>query len=144
MRANATLTLNGRELLVDLRGDRGVVADRGAQRTPDDRCGDRRVPRDGVSTVSGILTRIEMGRVGRLGLEPAQRYARARPTELRHLDIKKLGRIPDGCSAQHTAPSIASTGYPAPRPTRGCGGDRRDDILRQSASHGVHQLRRRG
>src|SRR5437764_12441444 len=46
-----------------------------------------------VSTVSGILTRIGMGKLGRLGLEPAQRYERARPGELIHLDIKKLGRI---------------------------------------------------
>jgi len=30
-------------------------------------------------TVSGILTRIGLGRLGRIGLEPAQRYQRARP-----------------------------------------------------------------
>ena len=46
-----------------------------------------------VSTVSGILTRIGMGRLGRLGLEPAQRYERDRPGELIHIDVKKLGRI---------------------------------------------------
>ena len=46
-----------------------------------------------LSTVSGILTRIGMGRLGRLGLEPARRYERARPGELVHLDVKKLGRI---------------------------------------------------
>jgi transposase InsO family protein len=45
------------------------------------------------STVSGILTRIGMGKLGRLGLEPAQRYERARPGELIHIDVKKLGRI---------------------------------------------------
>jgi transposase InsO family protein len=45
------------------------------------------------STVSGILTRIGMGRLGRLGLEPAQRYERQRPGELIHIDVKKLGRI---------------------------------------------------
>ena len=45
------------------------------------------------STVSGILTRIGMGRLGRLGLEPAERYERARPGELVHVDVKKLGRI---------------------------------------------------
>ena len=33
-------------------------------------------------TVSGILTRIGMGRLGRLGLEPARRYERGRPGEL--------------------------------------------------------------
>jgi transposase InsO family protein len=46
-----------------------------------------------LSTVSGILTRIGMGRLGRLGLEPARRYERARPGELVHIDVKKLGRI---------------------------------------------------
>jgi transposase InsO family protein len=48
------------------------------------------------TTVSGILTRIGMGRLGRLGLEPAQRYERARPGELIHVDVKKLGRIQGG------------------------------------------------
>jgi len=46
-----------------------------------------------LSTVSGILTRIGMGRLGRLGLAPAERYERARPGELVHVDVKKLGRI---------------------------------------------------
>jgi len=45
------------------------------------------------STVSGILTKIGMGKLGRLGLEPAQRYERERPGELIHIDVKKLGRI---------------------------------------------------
>jgi transposase InsO family protein len=45
------------------------------------------------STVSGILTRIGMGKLGRLGLEPVQRYERAQPGELLHIDVKKLGRI---------------------------------------------------
>jgi transposase InsO family protein len=49
-----------------------------------------------LSTVSGILTRIGMGRLGRLGLEPAVRYERSRPGELVHLDVKKLGRIVGG------------------------------------------------
>jgi transposase InsO family protein len=46
-----------------------------------------------LSTVSGILARIGMGRLGRLGLEPAERYERERPGELVHIDVKKLGRI---------------------------------------------------
>ena len=46
-----------------------------------------------LSTVSGILTRIGMGKLGRLGLEPVQRYERQRPGELIHIDVKKLGRI---------------------------------------------------
>jgi transposase InsO family protein len=45
------------------------------------------------TTVSGILTRIGLGRLGRLGLEPARRYQRERPGELLHIDVKKLGRI---------------------------------------------------
>jgi transposase InsO family protein len=49
-----------------------------------------------LSTVSGVLTRIGMGKLGRLGLEPAQRYERARPGELIHIDVKKLGRIQGG------------------------------------------------
>jgi transposase InsO family protein len=49
-----------------------------------------------LSTVSGILTRIGLGKLGRLGLEPAVRYERARPGELLHIDIKKLGRIQGG------------------------------------------------
>jgi transposase InsO family protein len=44
-------------------------------------------------TVSGILTRIGMGRLGRLGLKPARRYELKRPGELIHVDVKKLGRI---------------------------------------------------
>ena len=46
-----------------------------------------------LSTVSAILTRIGMGKFGRLGLEPAVRYERQRPGELIHIDVKKLGRI---------------------------------------------------
>jgi transposase InsO family protein len=46
-----------------------------------------------LSTVSGILTRVGMGKLGRLGLEPVVRYERARPGELVHIDVKKLGRI---------------------------------------------------
>ncbi len=47
-----------------------------------------------VSTVSGILTRIGLGRLSRLEpLEPPNRYERQRPGELIHIDVKKLGRI---------------------------------------------------
>jgi len=54
------------------------------------------------TTVSGILTRIGMGRLGRLGLEPARRYARERPGELIHVDVKKLGRIERGAGKRVT------------------------------------------
>ena len=49
-----------------------------------------------LSTVSGILTRRGLGRLGRLGLEPARRYERSRPGELVHVDVKRLGRIEGG------------------------------------------------
>jgi transposase InsO family protein len=55
-----------------------------------------------LSTVSGILTRIGMGKLGRLGLEPAQRYERQRPGELIHIDVKKLGRIQGGAGHRVT------------------------------------------
>jgi transposase InsO family protein len=47
-----------------------------------------------ASTVSGILTRIGLGKLSRLEPpEPANRYQRERPGELLHIDVKKLGRI---------------------------------------------------
>jgi transposase InsO family protein len=45
------------------------------------------------STVSAVLKRNGVGRLGRIGLEPAVRYERSRPGELVHVDIKKLGRF---------------------------------------------------
>lgn len=53
-----------------------------------------------LSTVSGILTRLGMGRLGRLGLEPAERYERERPGELIHVDVKSS-------DASTTGPGIA-------------------------------------
>ena len=55
-----------------------------------------------LSTVSGILARIGMGKLGRLGLEPARRYERERPGELVHVDVKKLGRIHGGAGKRIT------------------------------------------
>ena len=63
-----------------------------------------------ISTISGILTRIGMGRLGRLGLEPAQRYERARPGELIHVDVKKLGRIVGGAGKRVTGAGQHYTG----------------------------------
>jgi transposase InsO family protein len=90
--------------------DRSSAPARVANRTPDDRvqaiAALRRLRFTGpeiaellsmaLSTVSGILTRIGMGKLGRLGLEPARRYERERPGELVHIDVKKLGRIERG------------------------------------------------
>src|SRR4051794_39721433 len=63
-----------------------------------------------LSTVSGILTRIGMGRLGRLGLEPAERYERERPGELIHIDVKKLGRIQRGAGKRITGGSSHYSG----------------------------------
>ena len=49
-----------------------------------------------LSTVSAVLTRQGMGRLGRIGLEQPVRYERSRPGELVHVDVKKLGRIQGG------------------------------------------------
>jgi transposase InsO family protein len=63
-----------------------------------------------LSTVSGILTRIGMGRLGRLGHEPVQRYERARPGELIHIDVEKLGRIERGAGKRIFGGSSHYTG----------------------------------
>ncbi len=55
-----------------------------------------------LSTVSGILSRIGMGKLGRLGQEAPIRYERARPGELIHIDVKKLGRIQGGAGKRVT------------------------------------------
>ena len=49
-----------------------------------------------LSTVSAVLTRNGVGRLGRVGLEPPVRYERSHPGELVHIDVKKLGRIQGG------------------------------------------------
>ena len=47
-----------------------------------------------LSTVSAVLARIGLGKLSRLEPpEPPNRYQRARPGELIHIDVKKLGRI---------------------------------------------------
>jgi transposase InsO family protein len=47
-----------------------------------------------LSTVSAVLTRIGLGKRSRLEPpEPPNRYERARPGELLHIDVKKLGKI---------------------------------------------------
>jgi len=61
------------------------------------------------TTVSGILTRTGLGRLGRIGLEPARRYERSRPGELIHIDVKKLGRIgPNGAGHRVTGKRLSN------------------------------------
>ena len=63
-----------------------------------------------VSTLSGILTRIGMGKLGRLGLEPTERYERQVAGELIHVDVKKLGRIVRGAGKRIMGGSSHYTG----------------------------------
>jgi transposase len=69
-----------------------------------------------LSTVSGILTRIGMGRLGRLGLEQPVRYERARPGELVHVDVKKLGRSRAAPASASAMVSANTSGAAAPTP----------------------------
>jgi transposase InsO family protein len=59
-----------------------------------------------------------MGKLGRVGLEPAQRYERERPGELIHIDIKKLGRIERGAGSRITG-DIGTRGRPRRRDAAG-------------------------
>jgi transposase InsO family protein len=56
-----------------------------------------------LSTVSAVLTRARLGRLGRIGLEQPLRYERSRPGELVHVDVKQLGRIEGGAGKRVTA-----------------------------------------
>jgi transposase InsO family protein len=49
-----------------------------------------------LSTVSALLARAGLGKLGRIGLEQPVRYERSRPGELVHVDVKRLGRIVGG------------------------------------------------
>jgi len=56
-----------------------------------------------LSTVSGILTRIGLGKRSRLEPpEPPNRYERRHPGDLIHIDVKKLGRIQGGAGHRVT------------------------------------------
>jgi transposase InsO family protein len=56
-----------------------------------------------LSTVSGILTRIGLGKLSRLEPpEPPNRYERRHAGELIHVDVKKLGRIQGGAGHRIT------------------------------------------
>ena len=63
-----------------------------------------------LSTVSGLLLELGMGKLGRLGLAPAVRYERERPGELIHIDVKKLGRIVGGAGKRVFGGSSHYTG----------------------------------
>jgi transposase InsO family protein len=90
--------------------DRSSAPKRVANRTPEDRVAvivllrglrmtaaeiaeTLRMP---LSTVSVVLKRQGMGKLGRIGLEQPQRYEHIRPGQLVHFDVKKLGRIEGG------------------------------------------------
>ena len=104
--------LEGQEGLLDRSSAPAVVANRTDERRIEAIAALRRLRMTGaeiaevlgmaLSTVSGILTRIGLGKLGRLGLEPAQRYQRERPGELIHIDVKKLGRIQGGAGHRVT------------------------------------------
>jgi transposase InsO family protein len=56
-----------------------------------------------LSTVSAVLQRIGLGKLSRLEPpEPPNRYERARPGELIHIDVKKLVRIEKGAGHRVT------------------------------------------
>ena len=89
----------------------------GASHRCGSRRGDRRVAQvadDWATEIAELLgpassrrprrcsARIGMGRLGRIGLEPARRYERERPGELIHIDINKLGRIQGGAGKRIT------------------------------------------
>jgi transposase len=108
----------GRYRLEGERGlfDRSSAPRRVANRTPEDRVavivGLRRLRMTAadiaetlampLSTVSVILKRHGVGRLGRIGLEQPVRYEHSRPGELVHLDVKKLGRIVGGAGHRIT------------------------------------------
>jgi transposase len=74
-----------------------------------------------LSTVSAVLKREGLGKLGRLGLKPAQRYERERPGELIHIDVKKFGRIQGGAGKR----IFGGSSQPNPRLTDATGNLRR-------------------
>ena len=68
-------------LVANRTAERRIGSDRGAAPPADDRWEIAEVLCMAHSTVSGILTKIGMGKLGRLGLEPAPRYERERSSE---------------------------------------------------------------
>ena len=115
--------------------DRPSAANRIHNRTPEDRigviCALRRLRMTGAeiaemlgmaeTTVSGILTRSGLGRLGRLGLEPARGYERSRPASC----FTSTSRSWDGSSAPPATGSSAASASSAtqPAPTRAGSGE---------------------
>lgn len=66
-----------------------------------------------LSTVSAVLKREGLGKLSRLDVEKVERYERARPGELIHIDVKKLGRVTGGAGKRVTGGIRRN-----PRPTR--------------------------
>jgi transposase InsO family protein len=64
------------------------------------------------STVSRVLKREGLGRLGRTGLQPARRFEVSRPGEVVHVDTKKLGRIQGGAGHRVTG-NRTQAGKPA-------------------------------
>jgi transposase InsO family protein len=71
-----------------------------------------------LSTVSVLLRRNGVGRLGRIGLEQPVRYERSRPGELVHIDVKKLGRI-EGGAGKRVGGRTAGAGRPRKRDAAG-------------------------
>ena len=101
------LSRRGRGRLVDRSSAPATVANRTDERRVEVIAALRRLRMTGeqiagclemaLSTVSGILTRIGLGKLSRLEPPaPPNRYERRHPGELVHVDVKKLGRIAGG------------------------------------------------
>jgi len=116
----ARFRAEGEAGLVDRSSAPRVVANRTEARTVAAICALRRLRFSGpeladllglpCSTVSSVLKRCGMGKLGRLGLQPAERYERDRPGELVHIDVKKLGRIERGAGKRITGGKQHYTG----------------------------------
>jgi Transposase, Mutator family len=61
-----------------------------------------------------VLGPCGIGRLGRIGLEPAVRYEHSRPGELFHIDVKKRGRTHGGAGKRSEAGRTPTTTQPAP------------------------------
>ena len=93
--------------------------DRRAAPAADDRRGDRRVPGDGALDGLGGAEADRAGQALRLEPpEPPNRYERRQPGELIHIDVKKLGRDPDGAGHRVTGHRAQPDRQPPTPPAR--------------------------